>query len=86
MNGMAASRRESAGDARVASSHRRTPIRTLRSSSRLRNPWATSSVTSREAVATCSPVRRAISETASAGASWLNASRMRAARERTDSP
>jgi hypothetical protein len=69
MNGIAASRSDSVGEALVTSSQSRTPIRTLRSSSRLRKPGATSSPTSRDAVATCRAERRAISETVSAGSS-----------------
>ena len=47
---------------------------------------STSSATSRDAVATCSPARRAISDTGSAGSSGVNASRMRTARASEDSP
>lgn len=85
VNGTAASRSGREGAARVASSHRRTPIRTRWSASRGRNPYETSSATSRDAVATRSPVRREISETVSAGSSGANASKIRTARARTDS-
>src|SRR3954470_11777793 len=85
-NGIAASRRESAGDARAASSHMRTPIRTSRSGPRVSRPCVTSSATSRDAVATCSPARRASTDTGSAGSSGVNASRMRTARASEDSP
>ncbi|CAL9353098.1 hypothetical protein SUDANB6_00506 [Streptomyces sp. enrichment culture] len=85
MDGIAVSRREDAGEARTADSRSRAPVRTRRSPSRLRKPWAIDSPTGREAVATCSRVRRAIPETVSAGSPRLNASRMRAARDKTDS-
>src|SRR3954451_18259138 len=83
---MAASRRVSAGEARNASSHNRTPIRTRPSGWRASRPCAVSSATSRDAVATCSDARRAISVTGRAGSSGVNTSRIRTARVSTDSP
>ena len=46
----------------------------------------TSSATSRDAVATCSPLRRAISETRSSGSSGVKAAITRTARASDDSP
>ena len=86
MNGMAVSRSPRVGDARSASSHIRTPILTRRSSSRASSPCAVSSAISRDAVARCRPDRRAISETLSTVSSGENASKMRTARDSTDSP
>src|SRR3954469_9210160 len=82
---MAASRRLSAGEARKASSHSRTPIRTRPSGCRASSPCPVSSATSRDAVATCSEARRAISLTGSDGSSGVNTSRIRTARVSTDS-
>ena len=83
---MAASRSDSVGDARDASSHIRIPMRTARSGPRASSPWLTSSATSRDAVATCRPARRAISDTGRAGSSGVKQSRMRTARASEDSP
>jgi hypothetical protein len=86
MKGIAASRRLNVGDAREASSHIRTPIRTRRSASRCSQPCPTNSSTSRDAVATCKPARRATSDTPSAGVSVLKTSKIRTAFDSTDSP
>ena len=86
MNGIAASRRLSAGEARSASSHIRTPTRTRRSASRASSPCDSSSATSRDAVAGCSRARRAICVTDSTVSSGVNASKIRTALVRTDSP
>ena len=83
---MAASRSDSVGDARDASSHMRIPMRTARSGPRASSPWLTSSATSRDAVATCRPARRAISDTGRAGSSGVKQSRIRTARASEDSP
>ena len=86
MNGMLALRKPSVGDARRASSHIRPPTRTRRSGSRSSSPCDSSSAISRDAVARCSRARRAICDTDSTRSSGVNASKMRTARDGTDSP
>jgi hypothetical protein len=49
-------------------------------------PLGALSAISREAVATCNSARRPISETDNSGSSGVNARRIRAARDSTDSP
>ena len=86
MNGLLALRRPSVGDARSASSDIRAPTRTRRSGSRSSSPCDSSSAISRDAVARCSRARRAICDTDSTRSSGVNASKMRTARDSTDSP
>jgi hypothetical protein len=86
MNGIAASRRPRAGQARSASSHIRTPTRIRRSGSRASSPCDSSAAISRDSVAGCSRARRAICVTDSTVSSGVNASKMRTVRVSTDSP
>jgi hypothetical protein len=75
MNGIAASRNPAAAEAREATSHNRTPIRTCRFS-RSSHPHPTSPSIKREAVAMCNSDRRAISETVRVESSNPNDSTM----------